>query len=197
MLDTGSTSCIELKASHFDKLVAEKWVKPGASPSYIYLQSGLTRVLSGAFMDGEVLGLPLVSKEVVGGEVNMLCLGFLNYFHFAIDFPNSRLHYSPRPDFKGVFSTGMQIGASFHYLEDDRVVIAGVVKDRSTPTSNLHLQEGDEVLQFGVFKANQLNSEVVYQVCKEFAEEKVRFKVVRNQRVIFDGEIKLPALPNP
>ena len=88
----------------------------------------------------------------------------------------------------------MQIGASFHYMEDDRVVIAGVVKDRSTPTSNLHLQEGDEVLQFGVFKANQLNSEVVYQVCKEFAEEKVRFKVARNQHLIFDGEILLPAI---
>lgn len=194
MLDTGSTSCIELKASHFDKLVAKKWIKLGAKPSYIYLQSGLTRVPSGTLMDGEVLGLSLASREVVGGEVDMLCLKFLKYFHFAIDFPNSRLHYKKRPDFKGVFSAGMQIGASFHYLEGGRVTIAGVVKDHSTSTSDLQLQEGDEVLQFGAFKADQLNSEVVYQICKEFAEEKVRFKVARNKRVIFDEELILPAI---
>lgn len=194
MLDTGSTSCIELRASHFDKLVAGNWIKPNGRPNYIYWQGGLKGVPSGVFMEGEVLGLPLVDKAVVGADVDMLCLEFLNWFHFAIDFPNSRLHYKVRHDFKGVFSAGMQMGVTFHYLDDARVTIAGVVKDRSTPTSDLHLQEGDEVLQFGVLKANQLNYAVVYQICKEFAEKNVRFKVARNQRVIFDGEIMLPAI---
>ncbi len=194
MLDTGSTSCIELKASHFNQLAAKNWIKPSGEASYIYLQSGLTRVQSGVFMNGKILGLPLDSREVVGGEVDMLCLEFLNSFHFAIDFPNSRLHYRARPDFKGVFSAAIQIGASFHYLEDGRVAIAGVIKNHPTSTSDLNLQEGDEVLQFGAFKADQLNSEVVYKICKEFAEKKVRFKVARNQQVIFDGTILLPAI---
>jgi len=194
MLDTGSTSCIELKASHFDKLVAKKWIKLSANPSYIYLQSGITRVQSGVFIKGEALGLPLATNEVVGGQVDMLCLEFLNFFHFAIDFPNSRLHFRPRPDFKGVFSSGMQIGASFHYLEGGRVTIAGVVKDHSTPISNLQLQEGDEVLQFGAFKADQLNLQVVYQVCRDYAGKRVGFKVARKQHVIFDGKIELPLI---
>lgn len=194
MLDTGSTSCIELKASHFDILRAENWVKPSGHPSYIYLQSGLARVQSGVFMEGKILGVPLASKEVGRSELDMLCLEFLNFFHFAIDFPNSRLHWKARPGFKGLFSAEMQIGAQFHYLEDGRVVIGAMVENHSSPASGLRLQQGDEVLQFGAFKADQLNFQVVYQVCQKFAAKKVSFKVARNQRVIFDGEIELPAI---
>ena len=124
----------------------------------------------GTFTAGELLGLELKGYEV--GEALLdesVGLGFLRAFNIAIDFPNSRMHYSLRKGYSGSLDAVDMLGMKLTYGKEgvfaSPIIGAGI----QTPARLLKIAEGDRLLEIGGIKAQDINCLRLHALCEEKA----------------------------
>lgn len=181
-IDTGSNCFLSLRDDLFLRLVGAGRVKPTGSGSR----------LSGKFHKGKILGISLGGVEIHGGtDHESVGLGFLRRFNLAIDFPNSRLHFTVREGSKGTLNVEAMLGVALIYKQNG--IFVRPIRDHSnSPLVLLGLLEGDRLIQNGNLSESEISSISLHEVCEKNADAEIKILVKRNGKTFLDGAVRLP-----
>lgn len=194
LIDTGYNGFMAVRKDYFHQLTTEGMIKLSNTHSENINPSGGRSMTCGTFTAGELLGLELKGYEV--GEALLdesVGLGFLRAFNMAIDFPNSRMHYSLRKGYSGSLDAVDMLGMKLTYGKEgvfaSPIIGAGI----QTPARLLKIAEGDRLLEIGGIKAQDINCLRLHALCEEKAGTEITIAWESPSKRKLSTRVRLPA----
>lgn len=181
-IDTGSSSCFDLSRQTVAALIKSKVVEMDASRAGKSIGVGeiIEGVSTGWFLKGSLMGKNLngVSFGVTNGD-EIMGMGWLMGFNFAIDFKNQKLLVKKRTNPAPPIPPEQMTGAVFRYTSE------GLIVERLKPgggaAQNAGLVPGDRLTSLGGKSLAGITGYEMTSLLRKHANSSLPFTVQKNE----------------
>jgi hypothetical protein len=189
LLDTGGLGFLKLQPQLYSRLLAKGILKSCAQSTFVFAPGGQSRQERAAEMVWEeICHVPVRGMEVTESSEARVGLEFLRATKFAIDFPNSRLHLTPRLGYPGLMDVETMLGFAVQY-ENNKVMIRGTLYDKKHPLHAAGAKAGDVIAELSGLSPSEINEVSLYELVKKNAAGSISIKVLNDQKAVFQGMI--------
>jgi hypothetical protein len=188
LLDTGAAGFFSIQPDLYSRLLAKGILKSCAQSTYVFAPGGQSRQERAAEMVWEeICHIPVRGMSVSESQRTIVGLEFLRATNCAIDFPNSRIHLTPRAGYQGLLDVEDMLGFAVQY-ENNKVLMRGLL-DKKHPLHASGVKPGHEIVELAGMSPVEMNEVSLYEVVKRNAGGAISIKVLDGRKTIFAGII--------